>query len=377
MVVVTIAACSIAAKSKQGQAAAIKIPKGTYEDTLRFLYSLSKEHWPAPHIDSGVVWQELGIVPESPLTPYLDSLKHLIALGNTLFFDTRLSGSNQISCGTCHVPNLSWADGRIKSLGHEQQENKRNSPTLLNVWFYNSLFWDGRSNSLEDQAFSPINSEIEMHSDMHDVMYKLRRNKEYKIMFDSAFGSPEITPDRLTEALAVFQRTIVSNKADFDNFLSGNKNALSNEALRGLHLFRTKARCMNCHNGSLLTDNQFHNVGLTNYKTKQEDLGRYNFTKKPEDVGRFRTPSLRDVMFTGPWMHNGLHNNINVILNLYINGMPTAAPNENEKADPLFPKTDTLIKRLNLTMQDRKDLLAFLQAISAPPPTVTLPVIPK
>ncbi len=376
LVVVTVAACSIAAKNKQ-KPVAIKIPAGTYEDTLRFLYSLPKNQWPAPLIDSGVIWQELGMVPESPIKPYLDSLKNLIALGNTLFFDTRLSGSNQISCGTCHVPDLSWTDGRQRSLGHEQQENKRNSPTLLNVWHYSTLFWDGRSHSLEDQAFAPINSEIEMHSDMGEVMYKLRRIKEYKPMFDAAFGSTDITPERLTEALATFQRTIVSNKAAFDHFLQGNKSALTNDALRGLHLFRTKARCMNCHNGTLLTDNQFHNIGLTNYKTKQEDLGRYNFTKKNEDVGKFRTPSLRDVMLTRPWMHNGQHNNIHAILNLYNNGMPQPLPNQAEKTDPMFPKTDRLIKRLNLNSQEINDIVAFLNAVTAPPTKVSMPVMPQ
>lgn len=377
IVVITIAACSIAAKNKQTQPAAIQIPAGTYEDTLRFLYSLPKEQWPAPHIDSGIVWKELGIVPESPLKPYFDSLKHLIALGNTLFFDARLSGSNQISCASCHVPDLSWTDGRERSVGHDQQENKRNSPTLLNVWYYSSLFWDGRSHSLEDQAFSPINSEIEMHSDMHDVMTKLRRIAEYKPMFDSAFGSPDITPDRLTEALAVFQRTIVSRKADFDDFLKGNKSALSNNALRGLHLFRTKARCMNCHNGPLLTDDQFHNIGLTYYKRKYEDLGRYNFTKKPEDVGKFRTPSLRDVIRTRPWMHNGLFDNIDGILNMYNAGMPQPKPKEGEEADPMYPKTDPLLKKLNLTTQERNDIVAFLNAITSQPLKSRMPVMPK
>lgn len=377
LVVATIAACSITAKNKQASPAAIKIPKGTYEDTLRFLYSLSKEHWPAPQIDSGVVWQELGIVPESPLKPYFDSLKHLIALGNTLFFDARLSGSNQISCASCHVPDLSWTDGRERSLGHDQQENKRNSPSILNTWNYTSLFWDGRSHSLEDQAFSPINSEIEMHSDMGEVMSKLRRIAGYKPMFDSAFGDNSITPERVTEALAVFQRTVVSRKADFDHFLNGNKQALSNEALRGLHLFRTKARCMNCHNGALLTDNQFHNIGLTYYKRKYEDLGRYNVTKKPEDVGRFRTPSLRDVIRTRPWMHNGLFDNIEGVLNMYNAGMPQPKPKENEAADPLFPKTDPLIKKLNLSTQERNDIIAFLNAITAQPLKSRMPEMPK
>lgn len=353
------------------------IPAGIYEDTLRFLYSLSPDKWPAPTIDQGIVWSELGIVPETPLKPYLDSLKHMIALGKTLFFDPRISGSNQISCASCHVPDLSWTDGRRTSVGHDQQENKRNSPGLLNVWFYKHLFWDGRSNSLEDQAFSPINSEIEMHSDMPEVMMKLRGIPGYKALFDSAFGSPEISPETVTQALAVFQRTLTSRKADFDDFLLGRKNAMSDAALRGLHLFRTKARCMNCHHGPLLTDNSFHNIGLTYYGREYEDLGRYKVTKKAEDVGKFKTPSLRDVIRTRPWMHNGLFDNIEGVMNMYSAGMPQPKRKPEQANDTLFPKTDPLIRKLDLTKEEKQDLIAFLNAITAEAYHMKMPGMPK
>lgn len=355
----------------------MRIPGGTYEDTLRFLYSLSPDQWPTPSVDSNVKWQELGIIPESPLKPYFDSLKHLITLGKTLFFDPRLSGSNQISCASCHVPDISWTDGREKSVGHDQQINKRNSPSLLNVWAYKHLFWDGRSSSLEDQAFGPINSESEMHSDMSEVMRKLRRIPGYKPLFDSAFREGEISPETVTSALAAFQRTLVSRKSDFDHFLSGNKDALSDAALRGLHLFRTKARCMNCHNGPLLTDNSFHNIGLTYYQQKNEDLGRYSVTHKAEDVGRFKTPSLRDVIRTRPWMHNGLFDDINELMNMYSAGMPQLKPNAQQAADSLFPKTDTLIHKLDLTKQEKDDIVAFLNAITATPMLVRAPAMPR
>ncbi|NTS40658.1 c-type cytochrome [Flavisolibacter sp. BT320] len=348
----------------------------TFEDTLRYLYSQPVDKWPKPHIDSGVVWTELGPIPASPLTEKLATLKDKIELGKTLFFDPRLSGSKQISCATCHVPDLSWADGREKSSGHDQQLNKRNSPTLLNVWFYKNLFWDGRSHSLEDQAFSPINSEIEMHSSMPDALRTLRRIEGYPALFQKAFGSPEISPETLTEALATFQRTLVSGAADFDDFLKGDTAALSEPALRGLHLFRTKARCMNCHNGPLLTDNSFHNIGLTNYGREHEDLGRYNMTHKEEDLGKFKTPSLRDVMRTRPWMHNGLFDNMTEIISLYNAGMPGPKREPGQENDPMFPKTDRLIKRLGLTRQERADIVAFLEAITAPPTKVPMPVLP-
>lgn len=374
-----IAACSMGLKNTQSTPATEKIiiPAGTYEDTLRFLYSLPQGKWPAPNIDSGVEWKELAAIPESPLKPQLDSLKHIILLGKTIFFDPRMSGSNQISCSNCHVPDLSWTDGRQRSLGHDHKVNTRNSPSLLNVWFYKNLFWDGRSPDLEDQAFSPINNEIEMHSSMPEAIEKIRNIEGYKPLFDSAFGNHTVTPEQVTKALAVFQRTIVSRKADFDNFLAGKKEAMSDAALRGLHLFRTKARCMNCHNGALLTDDKFHNIGLTYYQREFEDLGRYKVTKKPEDVGRFRTPSLRDVIRTRPWMHNGLFDNIDGILNMYNAGGANPKPKENQLNDPLFPKTDSLLKKLNLSKQERDDIVAFLNAITTNPTTMRQPALPQ
>lgn len=376
-VIMVLVACSVSTIGEKKTAKKkLVIPAGTYADTLRFLYSLPVADWPAPTIDSGVQWKELGIVPESPLEPFLDSFKNQINLGRMLFFDPRLSGSNQISCASCHVPDLSWADGREKSVGHDQQANKRNSPTILNVWFYKRLFWDGRSNSLQDQAFSPINSEIEMHSDMSEVTTKIRRIKGYPALFDSAFGSPAINPETITEALAVFQKTIVSRKAAFDDFLAGDKTAMSDGALRGLNLFRTKARCMNCHNGPLLSDNDFHNVGLTYYGGQNEDLGLYNFTKRAADVGKFKTPSLRDVIRTRPWMHNGLFDNIDSVINMFSAGMPQPKPKPEQLTDTLFPKTDKLIKKLDLTKEEKKDIVEFLNAITAEPNKMRMPKLP-
>jgi cytochrome c peroxidase len=352
-------------------------PAGSYEDSLRALYTKPTAQWPAPSIDPGVQWTELGVVPESPLKPRLDSLKDMIELGKKLFFDPRLSGSNQISCASCHVPDLSWTDGREKSVGHDQQTNKRNSPTLLNVWFYKKLFWDGRSNSLEDQAFSPINSESEMHSNMGEMIGKLEDIKGYEPLFAAAFGNSSITPEKITTALAYFQRTIVSRKSDFDDFVLGKKEALTDAALRGLHLFRTKARCMNCHNGPLLSDNAFHNVGLTYYGREYEDLGLYKVTRRAADVGKFKTPSLRDVIRTRPWMHNGLFDNIEGVMNMYNAGMPQLKPKPEQIKDTLFPITDPLLKKLNLTKEERLDVIAFLNAITTEPLKVRMPVLPK
>ncbi len=367
-----VIACSVSVKKTSNA----KIPAGTFEDTLRYLYSLTPDQWPAPTIDSSIKWTELGRLPQSPLAPHPDSLQQLILLGKTLFFDTRLSGSNKIACASCHLPELSWTDGKSKSVGHEDQLTKRNSPGLLNVWAQKKLFWDGRSNSLEDQAFAPINSETEMHSDMSEVMRKLRRIKGYKPLFQAAFKNGEISPETLATALATFQRTLVGNPSNFDKFLGGDKRALNDSAIRGLHIFRTKAGCMSCHNGPLFTDQEFHNIGLTYYQSPQEDLGRYAVTHQSEDVGRFKTPSLRDVMKTGPWMHNGLFTNMDALMQMYNMGMPQAGVKPVNSTDTLFPQTDRLIKPLGLTRREREDLVAFLRALSADPPIITKPLMP-
>jgi cytochrome c peroxidase len=326
--------------------------------SLRKIYSGPTSHWPKPWTDDGVKWSELGQLPESPVVVYKDSLQHKIELGKTLFFDTRLSASGKISCATCHQPELNWTDGKEKSTGHEGAVTKRNSPTIQNSWFYNRLFWDGRARDLQDQAFAPIVSESEMGSDMPDVMRKLRRINGYKDLFKKAFGDEQVDPDRMTEAIAVFEKTIVSSRSRFDEFLAGNKKALTNSEIRGLHIFRTKAKCMNCHSGPLFTDNSFHNIGFSG-----NDDGYYKVSHKEEDIGKFKTPSLRDVMKTGPWMHDGKEKDMAAII---------------EKFNTANAATGTskLLKPLHLTEREKTDLLAFLAAISARPADFLKPVLP-
>jgi cytochrome c peroxidase len=331
--------------------------------SLRRTYSQSPDKWPKPFVDAGVEWTELGLLPESPLQSHSDSLKHLIELGKTLFFDPRLSGSGKISCATCHQPELSWTDGKERSVGHEGTLNKRNSPTIQNSWFYKKLFWDGRAKDLEDQAFAPINSESEMHSDMRELPRNLRVIKGYAALFDSAYGDPGIYPDRIAGAIAAFERTIISRKTKFDDFLEGRKKALNNDELRGLHLFRTKARCINCHSGPMFSDNQFHNNGFHKNGDADNDRGLYNVTHRDEDIGKFKTPSLRDVMKTGPWMHNGIPAHIPDIIITY------NKPSEHSH--------ERLLKPLYLTNKEISELAAFLNAISAPPLEFKKPVLPE
>lgn len=336
------------------------------EENLRALYSRPVSEWPKPTIDSGVVWAEMSSLPKTDSSYFTKMAKPKIELGKMLFFDPILSGSGQISCSSCHNPQTSWGDRVSVPVGHDHLEGPRNTPSLLNVYARKTMFWDGRVNSLEEQAESPIAAHHEMNMIVDKLPMKLSQNAGYKALFKNAYGTDEITMPKLTGALAEFQRTLTSRRSRFDEFVDGKYTLLNDQEIRGLHLFRTKARCMNCHNGQFLTDEDFHNIGLTYYKRKYEDLGRYVVTKNPDDVGKFRTPSLRDVMNTDPWMHNGLFGDITGILNMYNSGMHMIDPKPDQKAaDPLYPVTDRLLKPLKLDAGEKEDLVAFLRAITA------------
>ncbi|MGN7988554.1 cytochrome-c peroxidase [Pedobacter sp. 22226] len=346
-------------------------------DSLRKVYSKPTDQWPKPTVDKGAVFQELGELPPSPVDLKNDSVKNVVELGKILFFDPRLSGSNQISCSSCHAPDLHWTDGRQVSIGHDHLANIRNAPSLENVWFYKRLFWDGRATNLEEQAGSPVAAHNEMHQDMKALSKKLSKIKGYQPYFKSAFGSKEITNKRIFESLATFQRSIVSRRTPFDRFLAKDKKALTDQQLMGLHLFRTKARCINCHNGPFFTDNEFHNDGLTYFGRKYEDLGLYNVTKKPEDVGKFKTPGLRNVMKTAPWFHNGLFPDMDGVMNMYNVGMPVQRVKPEQVNDPLLPKNDKLLKGLKLSIAEKDAVVAFLEALSSPTVLVRVEKLPE
>jgi cytochrome c peroxidase len=251
-------------------------------------------------------------------------------------------------------------------VGHDHLVGTRNTLSLLNVGQRKSMFWDGRANSLEEQALSPIEAHNEMAMDLTKLVPKLKAIPEYTKLFKQAFGDDDFSMPEIMSALATFQRTLTSKRSRFDEFLDGKYDALNDEEIAGLHLFRTKARCMNFHNGQYFTDEDFHNIGLTYYKRKYEDLGRYIVTKDPKDVGKFRTPSLRDVMHTNPWMHNGLFDNIIGVINMYNSGMTMNNPrNPEQEADPMHPRIDPLMKKLDLTRDEIRQVAAFLESITA------------
>lgn len=349
--------------------------RSEYIAELRTLYAGAPSTWPAPVVDEGVEHRELGPVPEVTHPEENPGTAEKIKLGKMLFFEPRLSGSKQIACASCHDPDLGWADGRATSFGHNRTQLKRNSPAIMNSGFREHLFWDGRADDLEDQAAKVLNNQDEMHSSENIVIENLRDLPGYATRFEAVFGPGGLTYENAVSALSAFERTVTSGTSRFDSFLKGRPNALDDAALSGLHLFRTEARCMNCHNGPLLTDDKFHVLGLSNYGRRFEDLGRYRITEDPADVGAFRTPSLRNVMNTAPYMHSGLFD-IDEILRLYNTGMPTPRRRKDQADDPLFPTKSPLLKDLNLNAQDLGDLKAFLTSLSESHRRVEVPELP-
>jgi len=342
---------------------------------LRQIYAADPAAWPAPHVDADVAWKEIGVLPdvEHPADNPHSTAKE--RLGRTLFFDPRLSGSGQIACASCHDPDLGWADGRTTSFGHSRKQLARNSPTIRNAAFQKRLFWDGRAESLEDQARQVLLNPDEMRSGPEHVIDLLTSEPGYRDLWQEAFGAQPVSIERAADALACFERTVVGGSSRFDAFMKGNAAALTDEALLGMDLFRRDARCINCHHGPAFSDGGFHDLGLSNYGRPFEDLGRGRVTGDPADTGKFRTPTLRDVTATLPLMHNGLFE-LEVALTLYNAGMPTPQRKESQADDPRFPVKSPHLKPLGLNKQDLADLTAFLTSLEEPKRRVRPPEIP-
>ncbi len=298
-------------------------------------------------------------------------------LGKLLFFDPRLSRSGQISCSSCHDPDLAWQDGRKVSLGNDHLQGTRNTPSLFNVFVQKELFWDGRSSSLGNQAMLPLAQHHEMDMDIKQLPRKISKINGYSVLFRQLYGKKKIDLVEITDAISTFEKTIKSRTTKFDRFVAGDNKILTDQEVEGLHLFRTKARCMNCHYGTYFTDLQYHNIGLTYYGRKYQDLGRYEVTRRAEDVGKFRTAQLRDLMLTRPWMHNGLFDNLEGIVNMYNSGMHQLDNKVDKSVDSLYPHTDVLLQPLYLTQQEKESLVAFLQSLTTVEYKMPRPDLPK
>jgi len=327
---------------------------------IRQAYQGSSGNWPRPHVDEGVAWQELAPVP--PVEANADV--GLVTLGRRLFFDPQLSRGRQLSCASCHHPERSFTDGKPLAIGEDGLMGRRRSMPLYAAPFAPSLFWDGRAATLAQQALAPISDPREMNHTVDEALARLRSLPPYPDLFADAFGPADapvsINADRLARALAAYVSTLRPPFTRFDAFLAGERDALSDQEMLGLHLFRTRARCLNCHNGPLLTDQKFHDIGLSFIGRRNQDLGRYEITRDLADLGAFRTPSLRGVSRAGPWMHNGLFPRLEGLLRAYNGGMgPTQAP----PGSVLTPRKSPLVRPLDLSADEISALLAFLNLL--------------
>ncbi|TDW51885.1 cytochrome c peroxidase [Flavobacterium sp. 270] len=350
---------------------------------LRKVYSSGDPSlWPAAALNERIdksKFQDIGILPAVPYPAYNPYSKEKESLGKILFFDPRLSLSGQIACASCHNPELGWTDNLTRSFGHDRQTGKRNSMTILNAAYAKTLFWDGRASSLEDQAQFPIGDPLEMNEKLTIAVDKIAQVKGYKTLFEAAFGDKKISLERIQYAIATFERSINSPKSKFDQFISGKSDAYTDSQVKGLHLFRTKAQCINCHNTPYFSDNQFHNDGQTLFGTKNEDFGRYNVTKDVADIGKFRTPTLREAVNTKPWMHHGHFPSLLDVVELYNLGNPSPIQKKylGTARDSLIPKADPMLRKLNLNKEEINDLLAFIETLSTPTRRIIYPTLPQ
>jgi cytochrome c peroxidase len=284
-----------------------------------------------------------------------------VELGKMLFFDPRLSGSRWISCATCHNPVLGWKDGLPTAIGNGMKVLKRSTPSIVNSAFNPLQMWDGRFHSLEEQAAGPMQAPGEMNGKMEDILAKLRSIPGYVQAFYEAYPGEGITQTTLAKAVASFERTIISRNAPFDAWVSGDESAISPSAKRGFDVFVGKANCANCHSGPNFTDDGFHNIGLKD----NDDLGRFAQTPIKISKGAFKTPTLRDVALTSPYMHNGAYSTLEEVIDHYDRG-----GDDKTNLDPN-------IKPLGLSEQEKKDLVEFLHTLSGQQMAITLPRLPE
>jgi cytochrome c peroxidase len=273
-----------------------------------------------------------------------------------LFFDKKLSKNNTQSCASCHNPRNSFTDSLRFSLGVDGFSGSRNSMPLFNLaWNFNDKFsWDGKELSLERQALEPVRNPIEMHSSWSNVALRLQQDQEYPTMFLNAFGTERIDSTLVTKAIAQFERTLISGNAKFDQYLLGNT-SLNQQEVNGFTIFMSedKGDCFHCHgsdNNPLWTDNNFHNNGLD---TSFNDLGLGAVTGDPNDNGKFKSPSLRNLVYTAPYMHDGRFSTLEEVINHYSEGLQNSST-----IDPLMKKVNQ--GGVQLTPQEKADLKAFL-----------------
>jgi cytochrome c peroxidase len=376
VVIVAVAAALIFGCERSAKRASANLPPTPETDPLAQPKSLQQ-------IGAPVEMTRAAIPADNPQTP------EKISLGQKLFFDRRLSADGTVSCSTCHDPAFAFTDRKPTSVGIKGRAGQRNAPTILNALYNKTQFWDGRANTLEEQAALPIVNSVEMgHPNLDAAVAQIAAVKEYQQAFRAVFGRPPNGAD-LLRAIASYERTQLSFDSPFDHFIAGDKNAIDDSAKRGWELFNTQARCNKCHaltdtqrDVTFFTDNDFHNIGIgiirhnvvalarqaeqliksgdtaaidrAAIQTDMSALGRFLITKKEKDIASFKTPDIRNVLVTGPYFHDGSQETLWDVIDHY------------NKGDGLQnPYLDEDIQPLALTESDIDDLVAFMASLTS------------
>lgn len=277
-----------------------------------------------------------------------------ILLGKRLFFDPNLSGNKEVACSTCHKPELAFTDGKkVSNAGVNHTLLKRNTPTLINTAWMNGLFWDGGAKNLESLPFAALTNPDEMGTDLGKLAQDLNRDLEYKKLFQSAFSIDSITSAHIARALAQYQRSLISADSKFDMYINS-KSSLSNTELAGYKIFSEK--CAVCHTPPLFTDNGYHNNGLDSIFPSSDlriMMGRFRITRDSSDIGSYKTPTLRNLALTAPYMHDGRFETLEQVLDHYQSGLVHAT------------YTDSLMQYISLTDLEKQHLVFFLSTLQS------------
>lgn len=284
--------------------------------------------------------------------------KEKIELGKLLFFDPRLSRNDTVSCASCHIPYYYWTDRRSKAVGIDGRKGKRNTPTIINGAYQSLFFWDGRANSLEDQALGPIEAKAEMDLPADEMVNKLKKIDGYVKLFDKIFPNEGITKDTVAKAIATFERTVVSKESPFDKWLKGDESAISEVAKEGFRIFKEEGKCTSCHSGFNFTNDSLNNIALGD-----DDPGAFILNKNPIWRGSFKTPTLRNVAETSPYFHDGSVHTLEEAVYICGNG---GRYKDLKGRSPFF-------RDRGLSMDDVRKVVKFLETLTEKRPMVEPP----
>ncbi len=341
----------------------------------------------------------LAALPPVPVPKDNPQSAEKIELGKLLFFDSRIGGDASVSCADCHAPKQGWGFNDPLSRGYPGVIHWRNSQTVINSAYLGKLFWTGSAKSLENQAPSAALGAVSGNGERDMVEARLAFIPEYVKRFNKVFGDDWPKVNNVWKAMAAFERTLIHDNTPFDKYMRGDKTALNEQQVRGLKLFEGKANCIECHNGPLLTDQKYYNLGLPRaeewldngmaqvtfryeqyakgvteelYRKIKDDAGLYYRTKQKRDMGKFRTPPLRYTAYTAPFMHAGSFFDFDEVVDFYNDG-----GGSNEFTDGTLASNKTpLLKPLGLTDEEKADLIAFLEALSGPEIKMATPKLP-